>query len=154
MKKIEYLIRGFWYIMTHCHGRNLRSLAMRKLGFEVGEDAYIGPGLTMSVGIMDKNMVLKIGDRATLGPNVTLILASYPNFSRLTQYLRHQPERKIIIENDVWIGAGAIIMPGVTIRQYSIIGAGAVVTHDVAPFTIVGGVPAKTIKTIDPKDIG
>ncbi|MHA7967353.1 CatB-related O-acetyltransferase [Paenibacillus sp. CAU 1782] len=52
----------------------------------------------------------------------------------------------IVIENDVWIGTNAIILPGVTIRNGAIIGAGAVVTKEVPPYAIVGGVPAKIIR--------
>lgn len=54
----------------------------------------------------------------------------------------------VVIEDDVWIGAGAIVLPGVTIGRGSVVAAGAVVTADVPPFTVVGGVPAKTIKPV------
>ena len=54
----------------------------------------------------------------------------------------------IKIENDVWIGAGVIILSGVKIGECSIIGAGAVVTKDVDPYTVVAGVPAKKIRDI------
>ena len=53
----------------------------------------------------------------------------------------------VVIGNDVWIGDRVIIMPGVHVGDGSIIAAGAVVTHDVPPYTIVGGVPAKVIKS-------
>ena len=53
---------------------------------------------------------------------------------------------KVIIGNDVWIGHNAIIMPGVTIGNGAVVGSGAVVTHDVDPYTVVVGVPAKPIK--------
>lgn len=58
-----------------------------------------------------------------------------------------KPDEPIIIEDDVWIGARAIILPGVRIGKGAIIGAGAVVTEDVKPYSIVGGVPAKFIKS-------
>ena len=51
----------------------------------------------------------------------------------------------VVIEDEAWIGAGAIVLPGVTIGRGAIVGAGAVVTSSVAPFTIVGGVPARPI---------
>jgi len=54
----------------------------------------------------------------------------------------------VAIEDDVWIGAGAIVLPGVTIGRGSVVAAGAVVAADVPPFTVVGGVPAKTIKPV------
>lgn len=55
-------------------------------------------------------------------------------------------DEKIVIENDVWIGFGSIILGGVKIGQGSIIAAGSVVTKDVLPFSIYGGVPAKKIR--------
>ena len=55
----------------------------------------------------------------------------------------------VVIEDGVWIGAGAIILPGVTIGKKSVVGAGSVVTIDVAPFTIVAGNPARTIGRTD-----
>jgi maltose O-acetyltransferase len=59
----------------------------------------------------------------------------------------YQPYRigKVVIEDDCWIGAGSIITAGVTIRKGTIVGAGAVVTKDTEPYSIVGGVPAKKI---------
>ena len=54
--------------------------------------------------------------------------------------------RKVTIGDDVWIGARAIILPGVTIGQGSIVAAGSVVTKDVEPFSVVGGNPARVIK--------
>ena len=54
-----------------------------------------------------------------------------------------------MIEDDVWLGAGAIITDGVRVGKGAVVAAGAVVTSDVAPHTVVGGVPAKLIKTID-----
>ena len=56
--------------------------------------------------------------------------------------------KKVTIEDDVWIGASAVIMPGVTLHKGAIIGAGAVVTKDVDEYTVVAGVPAKPIKKL------
>ena len=91
---------------------------------------------------------MDLGDRVSLGPNVTLILATHPNNSRLRQYIKYPP-RQITIGEDSWLGANVIIMPNVTIGKCSIIGAGAVVTHDVPNYAIMAGVPAKQIGTID-----
>src|SRR5260221_345194 len=60
--------------------------------------------------------------------------------------LQGKPQPKIVIEDDVWIGINAIILPKVTIGRGAIIAAGAVVTKDVEPYAVVGGVPARLIK--------
>jgi acetyltransferase-like isoleucine patch superfamily enzyme len=56
---------------------------------------------------------------------------------------------KIVIEKDAWIGTGAVILPNITIGEFAIVGANSVVTKDVPPYTVVGGVPAKKLKTLD-----
>ncbi len=145
--KFEYLWRKLLYSLTHCPGRRIRVAALRQLGFHVGQDVYIGPNLTLSVGVSDKNMTLNIGDRVSFGPNVTLILASHPNNSRLKNVLQFPP-RKIVIEDDAWLGANCVLLPGITIGTCSVVGAGAVVTKDVPPYTIVAGVPAREIRKI------
>ncbi|MXQ13328.1 DapH/DapD/GlmU-related protein [Microvirga makkahensis] len=64
---------------------------------------------------------------------------------------RSQP---VTIGHDVWIGHGATILPGISIGNGAVVGAGAVVSHDVAPYTIVGGVPARLIRERFPPEIG
>lgn len=66
---------------------------------------------------------------------------------RRDRLIREQPgdEHDVVIGNDVWIGAYGIVLPGVTIGDGAVIAAGSVVTKDVAPYTIVAGVPAKQI---------
>jgi len=148
MKSILFYKRKLLFLLTRCPGRAIRVKALRKLGYFVGKDVYVAPGLTMAVGIEDVNMQLSIGDRVSFGPNVTLILATHPNFSRLNKIVKH-PKREITIDHDSWLGANVVVMPNVHIGKYCIIGAGAVVTHDVPDYYVVGGVPAKKIKEID-----
>jgi len=57
----------------------------------------------------------------------------------------------VVIKRGAWIGAGAIILPNVTIGERAVVGAGAVVTRDVPPYTVVAGVPAREIKKLSPK---
>ena len=59
----------------------------------------------------------------------------------------------MVIGHDVWIGHGAVVLPGVSVGSGSVVAAGAVVTKDVADYTLVGGVPAKPIKCRFPKDV-
>lgn len=91
---------------------------------------------------------LVIGDDVMMGPEVMILTGSH-RFDRtdITMIMQGMlPRRKVCIGNDVWIGARVIILPGVTIGNGVIIGAGAVVTSDVPDYAIVGGVPAKVIR--------
>ena len=89
-----------------------------------------------------------IGEYVMMGPEV-VIYTSQHEFGRTDIPMQEQgktPTMPVTIGNDVWIGRRAIIMPGVTIGNGAIIGAGAVVTKDVPDYAVVGGVPAKVIK--------
>lgn len=126
----------------------VRIIGLKMCGFEIGKKVYVAQDLIIASTISDKSCYLKIGDRVSIGPRVTIILASDANWSRLME--RFQPIRgSVVLNNDCWIGAGAIILPNVTIGECSIIGAGSVVTKNVAPYTIVTGVPAKELRKID-----
>lgn len=148
MKGFDWIYRKVLYDLTRSHKASVRVWAMRKLGFNIGKDVYIGPYLTMTVGYADKNIKVNLGDRVSFGPNVTLILAEHPNNSRLRSILTFPP-RQITIGDDSWLGANVIVMPNITIGKCCIIGAGAVVTHDVPDYAIMAGVPAKQIGTVD-----
>lgn len=89
-----------------------------------------------------------IGDRVLIAAHAVITSRQHP--SRLPRFGVTE-DAPIVLEDDVWIGAGAIILPGVIVGRGSIVGAGAVVTSSVAPFTIVGGVPAKPIGRV-PQD--
>jgi acetyltransferase-like isoleucine patch superfamily enzyme len=81
-----------------------------------------------------------IGDRVFIGPGAVLTNDRYP----LRQRYRYQPKGPVL-ENDVTVGARAVILPGVQIGQGSFIGAGAVVTKDVAPWSLAAGNPARSV---------
>lgn len=126
---------------------NIRTMALRACGFEIGKDVYVASGLRLSMMNSEKSCFLKIGDRVSIGPGVILILASDPNNSVLKEHFK--PVRgKIEIGNDTWLGAGAIVLPNVQIGECSVVSAGAVVTKDIPSRTVVAGVPAKAIKEI------
>lgn len=90
---------------------------------------------------------LEIGSNVMMGPHVIITTANHV-FSNLNIPMRVQGlvNKKVIIGDDVWVGANVVILPGVTIGNGSIIAAGAVVSKDVSSQVIVGGVPAREIK--------
>ena len=87
---------------------------------------------------------ITIEDDVMLAANVQLLSNNHDEYDR--QILLCKP---IHIKKGAWIGAGASILPGVTIGKYSIVGAGAIVTKDVGDYEVAVGVPAKIVKTLD-----
>ncbi|MBL0191339.1 MAG: acyltransferase [Saprospiraceae bacterium] len=114
---------------------------------KVGNDVFIGPGAIFSASESE----IVIGDKVLFGPNVTIMGGDH-NTTQVGKYMYDVRNKlpgndlPVIIENDVWVGTGAIILKGVTIGTGSIVAAGALVTKDVPPYSIVGGVPAKVLK--------
>ena len=88
---------------------------------------------------------VRIGSRVLIAANVTITSREHPVALPRWGVTTDAP---IVIEDDVWIGAGAIVLPGATIGRGAVVAAGAVVTRSVEPFTVVAGVPARAIKTI------
>ncbi len=89
---------------------------------------------------------ITIEDDVQIGPKVNLITEDHPVDPSKRKYL---DLKSILIKRNAWIGAGATILPGVTIGENSIVAAGAVVNKDVLANTIVGGIPAKILRTIN-----
>lgn len=114
--------------------------------FGLGNDIEIGNNSGIGVNCEIRGP-LKIGNDVMMGPEVKIITNSHV-FSSVEKPMRLQGnvKRGIEIGDDVWIGARVIILPGVKVGSGSILAAGAVVTKDVPPFAIVGGVPAKILK--------
>jgi acetyltransferase-like isoleucine patch superfamily enzyme len=137
-----------WLAINHPDNR-MRKIFFQQTGVQIGEGTVINPNVIISDSY---KQLVKIGERVAISPGVILIADSSPNNSRLSEisYVRTHliVQKEIVIEDDAWIGAGAIILPGVKIGQGAIIGAGAVVTRDVAPYTIVAGVPAREIRKL------
>jgi len=110
---------------------------------KIGGNCAIGRGAELLCEVAD----LSIGGDVRIAAGVFITTNSH-SYSRLDVPIRlqgthHEP---VIIEDDVWIGQRAVILPGVQIGHGSIIGAGSVVTQDVQPLSIVGGVPARQIR--------
>ncbi|MBE2998381.1 sugar O-acetyltransferase [Nocardiopsis sp. HNM0947] len=107
-----------------------------------GEEVFVNQGCTF----MDKGGI-RIGDRVMIAPNVSLITGGHPlPLAERREYLSLAP---IVVGDDVWIGAAAVVTQGVTIGEGAVVAAGAVVTRDVPAHTVVGGSPARVIKSIE-----
>lgn len=132
------------------HGRNFVFDPFGHYSFEtieVGNDVFIGPRAILSA---TKSGII-FGNKIMLGPNVTIMGGDH-NTSQVGRYMYDVDEKlpendlPVTIEDDVWVGTGAIILKGVTIGRGSIVAAGALVTKDIPAYSIVGGIPARVIK--------
>ena len=139
----------------------IRRILVKNIFIKCGEDiivksnCYFGRGEGIKVGArsqLGQNSRIGpytiIGDDVVMGPDVVIMTTSH-KFERLDVPINKQGHLKIrpvIIGNDVWIGTRALILPGVTIGDQAILGAGTVVTKDVPPRAIVAGNPARIIR--------
>lgn len=118
------------------------------LVIDYGPRLHIGPGTFVNFNLTALDVVdIRIGANCQLGPNIQLLTPIHP--------LEPGPRREgweaaqpITIGDNVWIGGGAIIMPGVTIGEDSVIGAGSVVTRDIPVRSLAVGSPAKVIREL------
>ncbi len=96
-----------------------------------------------------QNSEIRIGNGVSIGPRVSFESAGHSLTVTKGKGRRFITE-EIVVEDDVWIGAGAIVLQGVTIGKGAVVAAGAVVNKDVKAYTVAGGVPARFIKQIAP----
>lgn len=127
-----------WQYSTVCAGTVLGDKVVIGSNVWIGKNCEIGSYTRIQHGAFIPNNTI-IGKSVFIGPNVTLTDDKYPKAGML--YQPHPP----IIEDDVSIGAGAVILPGVRIGRGAMIGAGSVVTQDVTAFETSVGVPARTL---------
>ncbi len=119
----------------------------------IEKGAYFTPDLKIGnnsgIGInCEMNGNVTIGDDVMMGPEVVVYTTRHC-FDRTDMTMIEQGMKEplpVIIGNDVWLGRRVMIMPGVTIGDGCVVGAGAVVTKDIPPYSVAGGVPAKVIK--------
>ena len=107
----------------------------------VGERFYANAGCV----ILDCAAV-SIGDRVLLGPGVQIYAATHP-LDPAERAAGWESAKPVTIGDDVWVGGGAILLPGVTVGAGSVIGAGSVVTRDVPPGTVAAGNPCRALRT-------
>ena len=134
------------YVMNHSvlHVYNFRNLP--HAGIKIGKNCLIS-----EFNVLRGQGGITIGDNVYTSPSVQIVAVNhvYDDLSApiIAQGITAQG---IIIEDNVWIGSGAVVLDGVRVGKGAVIAAGAVVTQDVPPHTVVGGTPAKVIKEIGP----
>ena len=116
---------------------------------QIGNNVYLGTGFTL----LSSRAKIILGDDVMFGPGVTVITGDHrtdildrPMITVTDSEKSPDNDKDVVFEGDNWVGANAIILKGVTVGTGSVISAGAVVTHNVPPYAIVGGVPAKVIR--------
>lgn len=116
--------------------------SFRHLTVESG--VHLGEG-----AMIDLSEKVTIEKHVALGPRVVILTHSSPGAA--SPMIKYYPEQtdSVVIKQGAWIGANSTIMPGVTIGEMSVVGAGSVVLKDVMPYTVVAGIPAKKIKEIN-----
>jgi len=143
------LKRLFKTLAKHAPGNPLRVGLLRACGFQIGDEVYIGEDMIVAEILEDSSEKLILHDRVAVGPRVTFVTSSDPNQSRISPTYVTPLRGRIVVEQDAWIGTGAIILPNVTIGEQAIVGAGAVVTKNVPARAVVAGVPARILRFLN-----
>jgi acetyltransferase-like isoleucine patch superfamily enzyme len=150
----SFSLRRWWYgrilglklgrhaaIHLGCHVWNYGPRQVRRNGSRLGAYSHVNHNCCL-----DLRGSLMIGDQVSISQETTILTATHgvndPDFR-----IEHQP---VVIEDHVWVGARATILPGVTLGKGCVVGAASVVTRDIAPLTIVAGAPARPIGARDP----
>ena len=158
------LERQYEYNMTRPSQPEKRQALLKEMFAEIGDGCYIEPPLHANWGgkfvhlgnnvyanfgltLVDDTHIY-IGDRTKLGPNVVIATAGHPIDPRLRMQ-GLQFNKSVHIGKNCWLGAGALVMPGVTIGDNTIIGAGSVVTHDIPANVVAVGNPCRVLRSID-----
>ncbi len=132
----------------HMPGNGIRVWLFRQCGYEIGEQVYPGEDLIVIDDLEGRRTKLRVGDRASISPRVTFVLQSAPNWSRIRPHVTVR-FGTVTVGRDAWIGTGAVILPDIEVGDRAIVASNSVVTKNVPAYTVVGGVPARTIKSVE-----
>ncbi len=144
-----------------------RAALLKEMFAEIGENCYIEPPLHANWGghhvhfgrnvyanfnltLVDDTHIY-VGDYTMLAPNVVIATAGHPILPELREKA-YQYNSQVHIGRNCWLGAGVIVLPGVTIGDNSVIGAGSVVTHDIPANVVAVGNPCRVMRPIGEKD--
>ena len=152
LKNLNIMPRNFRkFIISYYPNAKIRKIYFESMGGTIGENSFFNMGFIVSPNNDLSNLV--IGKNVSIAPNVTCICESNANNGQEINtypYIKETLTKngKIIIHDEVWIGANVTILPGVTIGKCTVIGAGSVVSKNLDAFSVYAGVPAKKIRDI------
>lgn len=137
-------------LANHTLHPGLRVCLFRLSGINIGKRVFINMHLNF---IDDYKTIIFIDDEVSISPNVSIVAVSHPNHSFIREKYEISKEAVVRIKRGAWIGAGAVILPGVTIGVGAIVGAQALVNKNVEDYAIVVGVPARKIGDVREKKL-
>jgi acetyltransferase-like isoleucine patch superfamily enzyme len=143
------------FLAYHYPDARVRKICMAAWNVEMGEGTFANYGLMVTTDPEAKEPMIIFGRSVSIAPHVTVISDSTPNNSAHLRGFPYVAERlvrneKVVVDDHAWLGAGCVLLPGVHIGEGAIVGAGAVVTKDVAAYTVVAGVPARFVRRVTP----
>lgn len=166
-EQIKKLDRLYDFNMTRPTELEKRGAMLKEMFAEIGEDCYIEPPLHSNFGgahvHFGKNVYanfnltlvddthIYVGDYTMIGPNVTIATAGHPILPELREK-GYQFNMPVHIGKNCWIGAGAVILPGITIGDNVVVGAGSVVTKDLPSNVVAVGNPCKVLREVNEHD--
>ncbi|WMY74649.1 maltose acetyltransferase domain-containing protein [Buttiauxella selenatireducens] len=154
------------YNLTRPAQETRRAELLKQLFGSVGENCWIEPPIRVAYGshthignnfygnfnfVVVDDATVTIGDNVMVAPNVTISTAGHPIAPEI-RITGQQFSLPVTIEDNVWLGTGVIINPGVTIGRNSVIGAGSVVTKSIPANVVAAGVPCRVLREINEED--
>ena len=166
-EQLTYLDKLYDYNATRPLELEKRTEMLKNMFAEIGEDCYIEPPLhanwagrfvhfgkgvyaNFNLTLVDDTHIY-VGDYTMLGPNVVLATAGHPILPELRP-LAYQYNMPVHIGKNCWLGAGVIVLPGVTIGDNTVIGAGSIVTKDIPANVVAVGNPCRVLREINDHD--
>lgn len=166
-EQLTYLDKLYDFNATRPSELSKRTKMLKNMFAEIGEDCYIEPPLhanwagrfvhfgkgvyaNFNLTLVDDTHIY-VGDYTMLGPNVVLATAGHPILPELRP-LAYQYNMPVRIGKNCWLGAGVIVLPGVTIGDNTVIGAGSIVTKDIPANVVAVGNPCRVLREINEYD--
>jgi len=166
-EQLDCLDRLYDFNATRPHELERRAELLREMFGEIGEGCYVEPPLHANWGgkhcrfgksvyanfnlTLVDDTYISVGDCTMIGPNVVIATAGHPVLPELREK-GYQYNAPVSIGKNCWIGAGALIMPGVTVGDNTVIGAGSVVTRDIPANSVAFGNPCRVYREIGERD--